>query len=111
MGRVSVGLCQLDRGSMVWLCDDCGHPMKTTRVTEPDEWGRYLELRECPACDAAWMWSWWGHLNRWERVYRERFPRDHELGGMGLLERLDYLESNGITRVASARYEQLHLPL
>ena len=96
---------------MVWLCDDCGHPMKTTRVTEPDEWGRYLELRECPACDAAWMWSWWGHLNRWERVYRERFPRDHELGGMGLLERLDYLESNGITRVASARYEQLHLPL
>ena len=74
--------------------------------------GRYLELLECPACGAAWMWAWWPRQNRWERLYRERFPYTHELGGMGLLERLDHLKQlNRFFKISVCSVRQLTLPL
>ena len=99
-------------------CWDCGHQLKTTRLTKPNEYdGRYLELWECPACDAAWRMVWWEHQGRWVQLYRERYPRDHKLGGMGLIERLDYLKSIrpfrsvGEYEQSVGEYEQLALPL
>ena len=91
------------------FCSECGHEMMATQITQVDKLGRYLELRECPNCNSAWMWAWWEHQERWERMYRERFSDGHELGGMSLLERLEFLRQNMPERPQV--YRQLSLPL